>query len=284
MMSSFRVASAAIFCVAMLCLAAARPAGAAEGERVRIQGEDVMLNGMLFRPRGPGPFPAVVALHGCGGLWDRVGNLSVRHADWAGKLVDAGFAVLVPDSFGSRGLGSQCGVKDGTVRPSRERVGDALAARLWLQARADIKTGAISLMGWASGGATVLAAIRTDRKPADTAPDFARAIAFYPGCRLQAESTSFESRLPALLLVGEADDWTPVAPCDRLVKAAKGRGEPMDMVVYPGALHDFDHPSRAVAKREGLAFTADGSGAARVGTDPAAREDALKRVPEFLAR
>ena len=284
MKSSFRIVPAAIFCAALLCLALGAPALAADGERVRLQGEDVMLSGMLFRPEGPGPFPAVVALHGCGGLWDRVGNLSVRHADWAAKLVEAGFLVLLPDSYGSRGLGSQCGNKDLTVRASRERVGDALAARLWLQARPDVKRNAISLMGWASGGATVLASIRSDRRPADTAPDFARAIAFYPGCRVQSESPGFEARLPALLLVGEADDWTPVAPCDRLVKAAKGRGEPMEMVVYPGALHDFDHPSRALVKREGLAFTPDGSGAASVGTDPAAREDALRRVPEFLAR
>lgn len=284
MMSSFRVAVMAIFFIVTGVIADRTPARAAEGERLRFQGEDLMLNGVLFRPEGPGPFPAVVALHGCGGLWDRVGRLSVRHADWAQKLVEAGFLVLMPDSYGSRALGSQCGNKDITIRASRERVADALAARVWLQARADVKPQAVSLMGWASGGTTVLAAIRTDRKPAGTAPDFARAIAFYPGCRAQAESPGFEARLPALLLVGEADDWTPVAPCDRLVKGAKGRGEPMDIVIYPGALHDFDHPSRAVAKREGLAFTPDGSGAANVGTNPAAREDALKRVPEFLAR
>lgn len=283
-MSSFRLALVAIFCSLLPCFSDGSSARALDGERVRVQGEDIMLNGVVFRPSGQGPFPAVVALHGCGGLWDRVGQLSIRHADWAQKLVEAGFMVLMPDSYGSRALGSQCGNKDITIRASRERVADALAARLWLQDRPDVKPQAISLMGWASGGATVLAAIRADRKPADTAPDFARAVAFYPGCRVQAESPDFEARLPALLLIGEADDWTPAAPCDRLVKTAKGRGEPMEIVVYPGALHDFDHPSRAVVKREGLAFTPDGSGAARVGTDPAAREDALKRVPEFLAR
>jgi dienelactone hydrolase len=255
-----------------------------EGERVKLPGEEVNLNGMLFRPAGPGPFPAVVALHGCGGLWDRVGGLSARHADWGNRLAQAGLIVLMPDSFGSRGLGSQCGTKESRVRASRERVADALAARRWLQARADVKPRRVSLLGWANGGATVLAAIRTDRSPADGQPDFAKAVAFYPGCRVQAESPTFEARVPALLLIGEADDWTPVAPCDRLVKAARGRGENFEIVIYPGALHDFDHPSRAPVRREGLAFTPDGSGTANVGTDPAARDDALKRVPEFLAR
>lgn len=243
-----------------------------------------MLNAMIFRPPGKGPFPAVVALHGCGGLWNQNGDLSLRHADWAEKLVAQGFLVLMPDSYGSRGLASQCGVKDLSVRPSRERVADALAARAWLQSQPDVKPEAISLLGWAAGGATILAAIRTDRKPGDTRPDFARAATFYPGCRFQAESPTFEARIPLLILIGEADDWTPAAPCDRLAKAARGRGSDVSLIIYPGALHDFDHPSRALVKREGLAFTPDGSGTASSATDPVAREDAIRRVSEFLAR
>lgn len=267
-----------------LGVASVSPALATEGERVRLSGEDVILTGMLYRPEGPGPFPAVVALHGCGGLWDKAGNVSVRHADWAQKLTNAGFIVLLPDSYGSRSLSSQCGVKEVNIRPSRERVADALAARRWLQTLPDVKAASISLIGWAGGGSTVLAAVRSDRKPADGTADFARAVAFYPGCRRQADSAGFEARLPTLILMGEADDWTPLAPCDRLAKTSKGRGEPVELVAYPGALHDFDHPSRARIKREGLAFTADGTGTANLGTDPEAREDALRRVPEFLAR
>ncbi len=66
--------------------------------------------------------------------------------------------------------------------------------------------------------------------------------------------------------------------------AARARGEPAEIVVYPGAVHDFDHPSLKHREREGVAFSAHGDGKARVGTDPQARADALERVPRFLAR
>jgi dienelactone hydrolase len=230
------------------------------------------------------PRPAVVALHGCGGLFNRTGSPTARHADWGQRLADAGFLVVMPDSFRSRGLGSQCGISNRSVRPSRERVADVLATKIWLQARGDVKASAVSLLGWSNGGSTVLAAVRSDRKPGDASPDLARAIAFYPGCRAQAESSSFRTRLPLLIMIGEADDWTPAAPCKALAEAARARGEAIDLKLYPGAYHDFDHPGRPVTERRDLAFTADGSGTARAGTNPAARQDALTRVPAFLAR
>ena len=55
------------------------------------------------------------------------------YGEWAKLLVADGFVVLFPDSFGSRGLGSQCRVRETKVRASRERVADANAARRWLQ-------------------------------------------------------------------------------------------------------------------------------------------------------
>ena len=251
-------------------------------ERVRIPTDDGHLDAVLYLPPGPGPFPAVVALHGCGGLWRDNGQLSTRHSDWGERLVMSGIAVLMPDSFGSRKLGSQCGVKELTVRPSRERVADAAAARNWLQSRRDIRADGIALLGWSGGGSTVLAAIRKDRRPADDRADFARAIAFYPGCRIQSESASFAARLPLMILMGDADDWTPAAPCDYLAKAAQVRGEKVELVIYAGALHDFDHPRLEVKERSDIAYSATGTGKAMVGTNPVAREDAIKRVKAFL--
>lgn len=251
-------------------------------ERVRVPSYDADLDAVLYLPQGPGPFPAVVALHGCGGLWRDNGKLSTRHSDWGERLAREGFAVLMPDSYGSRKLGSQCGVKELTVRASRERVADAAAARYWLQSRGDIRPDRIALLGWSGGGSTVLAAIRKDRRPADERPDFAQGIAFYPGCRAQLDSASFAARLPLMILMGDQDDWTPAAPCDYLAKAAQSRGEKVDLVVYQGALHDFDHPRLEVRERSDIAYSATGTGKATVGTNPAAREDAIRRVKAFL--
>ncbi len=288
MMSSLVMSRLVVSCLARLAsvltgLALLTTAALATGyERVRVPSYDGELDSVLYLPQGPGPFPAVVAMHGCGGLWRDNGKLSLRHADWGERLAREGFAVLMPDSYGSRKLGSQCGVKELTVRSSRERVADASAARQWLQSRSDIRADRIALLGWSGGGSTVLAAIRRDRRPADERPDFAQAIAFYPGCRIQSESTSFSARLPLMMLMGDADDWTPAAPCDFLAKAAQSRGEKVELVVYPGALHDFDHPRLEMKERSDIAYSATGTGKATVGTNPAAREDAIKRVKAFL--
>jgi dienelactone hydrolase len=281
----------ALICVGVTLLAGQNAAateaepGLASYERVKIPGEDgLLLDAVVYRPAGPGPFPAVVAMHGCGGLWNRHGAPSARHADWGERLAAQGFLVVLPDSFSSRGLGSQCGVSERSVRASRERVADAHVVRRWLQSRADVKPAAISLMGWSNGGSTVLGAMRADKGMADGRPDFAGAVAFYPGCRAAFESQKYRLRRPLLILMGSEDDWTPPGPCEGLVMAARARGEPADIVIYPGAVHDFDHPSLRHRQREGLAFSANGDGKARVGTDPEARADALARVPRFLAR
>jgi dienelactone hydrolase len=55
-------------------------------------------------------------------------------------------------------------------------------------------------------------------------------------------------------------------------------------VVYPGAYHEFDRPDYPVRELTGLADTVDGSGRAHIGTNAAARTDALMRVPEWLTR
>jgi dienelactone hydrolase len=271
------------FILALLACLALAPAAAQEAVEIP-NGDDKPLKGVLFRPEGPGPFPAVIALHGCGGLGSN-GRLGARHADWAERLRAEGMIVLFPDSFGSRGLGSQCLVPDRTVRPGKERVSDTYAARAFLMDRADVQKTRVSLLGWSNGASTVLWSVNADKKPKDDRPDFHAAVAFYPGCRLvaqAAERRDWQARLPMLLLIGEADTWTPAAPCRQLVKSATEAGRPAAIVSYPGAAHDFDHPSLKLTKRTGLAFTGDNSGEAMVGTDPAAREDAIRRVPTFL--
>jgi len=266
--------------IAAACLAAslslALPAAA---ETVRFPSADgTTIQARFFRPAGVGPFPAVLALHGCGGPDNARGELARRQQDWADRWVSQGFAVLMPDSFGSRGLGSICGRADRSVRPGRERVADVQGARAWLQARSDIDAARINLLGWSNGGSAVLYAIAPGARVNDGRPDFARAIAFYPGCRTPAER-GLSARVPLLILMGEADNWTPPGPC-RTYAAQAGA----QLVLYPGAYHGFDDPASRVRERTGLAFTGDGSGRAMVGTDPAARADAIRRVSSYLAR
>jgi dienelactone hydrolase len=260
---------------------------AAAQERVVIPlPSEAAIEGVLYRPDGPGPFPAVIALHGCSGLNGPQGVINRRHHDWAKRLVAAGHIVLLPDSYGPRGLGPQCLVKDRTIRPNRQRVMDALGARDLLLARSDVKPAEISLLGWSNGALSVLWSINDERKPRDGQPDFKSAVVFYPGCRgvqQAAERQEWNPRIPTLMLIGEADTWTPVGPCRELAGLAATRGRSLTLIVYPDAVHGFDHPQQPMVRRSGLAFTGDGSGEALTGTHPEARADALTRVPAFLA-
>src|SRR5882757_3367727 len=90
------------------------------------------LHAQLYKPDGDGPFPIVIALHGCGGLTGHSEPVQPRYRDWAEQLLKAGNAVLLPDSYGSHELGPQCRVEERPVRASRERVADIMASRQWL--------------------------------------------------------------------------------------------------------------------------------------------------------
>jgi dienelactone hydrolase len=268
------------FIVTLAMIGGEGAAFAQSPQAVRFAGLDgVTLQGALYVPKGNGPFPAIVALHGCAGLNGKNDEISPRHRDWGERLAAQGYVVLFSDSFASRGLGPQCRNATRDVKPSRERVADALAALAFLANQSNVDAKAISLFGWSNGASSVLYAVAKKNAPS-TGPDFVRAIGFYPGCRVPLESGTWQTRMPLLILIGEADDWTPAAPCKDLVASAGGKAR---IVTYPDAYHDFDHPDLPVHTVDHLAFTATGTGVAHTGTNPAARADAINQVMNFLA-
>ena len=272
-----------LIAAAVVALCAPKAARASGPEQVDIPRQEGTLRALLYRPEGSGPFPAVIGLHGCGGVMGTSGALTSRYQDWGQRLAKAGFVVLFPDSYGSRGLGPQCGVRSRAARVDRERVADTETARRWLQNQSWVTPERISLLGWSNGGITTLWAVRPRAAAKGDGPDFRSAIAFYPGCRRLGD-TAWSARVPTLILIGGADDWTSPAACQQMVAGARGRSARVALVVYPGAYHDFDHPNRAIQVRTGYAFSVDGSGNVHTGTNPAARADALRRVSEWLAR
>jgi len=267
-----------VFVAALACSEAA-----AAPEQIDIPADGVVLHATLYRPDGPGPFPAIVALHDCGGLTQRPNTEAQLYSKWADKLVSEGFVVVFPDSFGSRGLGSQCREHHRTVHAWRERVNDANAARRWLQQQSYVHGDHVSLLGWANGAVSALWTIRLTTARHHDATDFRSAVAFYPNCRRLLQS-AWSARVPTLILIGSADDWTLASTCQQMVAGARGRSAHVQFVVYPEAHHEFDRANTPIRLRTGLVNTVDPSGRAHGGTNPAARTDAFKRVPQWLAR
>lgn len=259
---------------------AARAEAGGEARRVEIAaparagaGETVTLTGDWSVPPGNGPFPAVLLMHGCSGKGRNMGR-------WREFLNAHGVAALALDSFSGRGIREVC--TNPTQISIDDRVSDAHAALDWLAAQREVAPDKVLLMGFSHGGATALdAAGRLARRDA-AKPRFRACVAFYPGCghreRMQANYS-----LPVLILIGDADDWTPAQPCREL--AATHSGQDMAIAVYPGAFHGFDNAQQPVAFRPEARnrWSPTGKGAT-VGGDPAALEAARKDVLAFFKR
>jgi dienelactone hydrolase len=221
--------------------------------------------GQLVRPATAGASPAIVAMHGCGGLLDRQGRLRSREADWAQRFVDAGYAVLFVDSFTARGVRQIC-------TASERAIFDIAAAAEWLASQTFVDKSRLALIGWSHGAMSVLWAVRPGFLRASP---FRTAIAFYPGCRQIDRLEGWRPSVPLTLLIGSADDWTRPGPCRRLAERTGFR-----FIEYPGAYHGFDAPASRVRMRRGLGAVKGGQ--AHVGTDKTAREAAIKEAMGIL--
>ena len=208
-------------------------------------------------------------------MWGRTtGELNKRHADWGERLVRAGYLVLFPDSFNPRGVTSVCNATNRVVAPAGR-------AHVMLRRGAVARRAVVRRKG--PHRRARLVERRLDRPSSRRAqkrkPAIAAAIAFYPGCRVLLERRQWEPRIPLLIQIGEADDWTPAAPCKEL--AAKSKDARIE--VYPEAYHDFDAPDTPVRERRGVAFSATGTGIVHVGTNEPARRAAIDSTMKFFA-
>lgn len=244
-------------------------------------GEPVQLIGHWFAAPAT-PAPAVLLLHGCGGAYAANGGLSVRIREYATWINRQGLHALVLDSLTPRGEHELCTQRVGTRRVTMEhRRLDALAGVAWLAQRSDVLAQRIGLLGWSHGGSTVLAATNLRHAAVrDAAVKPAFAIAFYPGCEAELRR-GYVAGAALMLLVGEADDWTPAEPCRRLAAAATERD--VTLIAYPGAHHGFDSNAPVRLRRDVPNGARPGEGV-HVGGDAAAREQSREALRAFLAR
>ena len=267
-------------------MALAGCAGETGGRAVRFvnvtPGTPATIDATFVRPEGAGPFPAVVQLHGCGGL-------EAQSYRWARWFADHGYVALVVDSFGPRQVKGDC--RSGPNEPPiTARFDDAFGALRYLQARPDVRADRVAAIGWSQGGVYAMSVIngpsleRARRRGVELpAVGFAAAIGVYPGgCFSLVKEQVIR---PLLVLIGEADDWTPAAKCREMVDAMRSRGADATIVTYPGAYHYFDVEGQ---RKEVLAEVEndsrpDGHGAT-VSYQAEAAADAHRQIERFLGR
>ena len=114
--------------------------------------------------------------------------------------------------------------------------------------------------------------------------DFRAAIAFYPACQsFLTREPKWKPRQRLLFLMGEADNFTPPAPCKELLAAVVASGGPsIETHWYPGAYHLFDHPNLPERIVTAVKLPPDGH-SPTIGSNPEARADAILKVKAFLA-
>ena len=220
------------------------------------------VSGYLTRPAGEGPFPAVVLLHGCSGLPP---SLS-RMGEWAEWYRSRGWASIILDSFGPRGLASVCNTNEVNAN---DRAGDAYAALTYLAGQPFVRKDRVVIQGLSHGGWTVLRAL-DEILYGTNELRFAAGVAYYPVC----SGIRRPLYAPALVLIGELDDWTPAIPCQALSEQAREDPYPIDLTVYPGAYHSFDFPGARRVNQYGKVLEHSRT----------ATTDAERRVDQFLRR
>ena len=245
-------------------------------------GAPVTIEATMVRPAGSGPFPAVVQLHGCAGL-------EAQSFRWARWLAERGYVALVVDSFGPRGVKSDCrsGPDD---PPITARFDDAFGALRYLQSLPEVRADRVAAIGWSQGGVYAMAVINGPsldrarrRGVALPVTGFAAGVGVYPGGCFSLVGERVVR--PLLVLIGEADDWTPAAKCREMVEAMRGRGADATIVTYPGAYHYFDvEGQRLEVQTQVENDNRPGGFGATVSYQAEAAGDARRRVEEFLAR
>ena len=274
----------------LLLLLAVGLAGCASSSRVdlafptaaasRVQLVDsnrLVVGSFLYAPPGPGPFPAVVLSHTCGGLR--------RHVfEWAERLVAAGYVALVIDHLGPRSLTNNC-PPDNAVS-ANEFAEDAAAALEHLRGRSLVDPGRVAHMGFSYGAmAGVRLASRTFQRLWLGGRRFQAVIAFYPWCGEYGPGPERnlypDIETPLLLILGADDDETPPGVCVEAASRIAERGRPIAWKVYPGTTHSFDS---SIMGDRSFTRPLPGGRTTTYRYNRQSTEDAWRESREFLAR
>jgi dienelactone hydrolase len=210
-------------------------------------------------PGDAAPYPAVIVLHGCGGISSHSAAIADRLGGW-------GYVALTIDTLGPRGMDSGC--YSGTFV---DQAFDAYAALRYLSTLKVVDTERVALFGQSMGGSATLYAIDRDSAAQYFGQRFRAAIAYYPRCVVVPAPAM---TAPVLILIGEADQWNRADACETLRNLAQPDSASIDLTVYPDVHHAFDvaqlKPGRSSAGRW-LEF------------DEPAAHDAEEKTRAFLA-
>ena len=230
--------------------------------RSRSAGQTAALLCRTIAPTGNGPFPAVLVMHGCGGIID-------NHRSWAGRLVGWGYAAVIVDSFRPRNNAGSA--RTSTSFPIAVRGLDAHNAAIYLRTLPNIQADRIGIVGFSTVAGRPFGPRSTNAfRVGRGGRPFQAAVAYYPPCSGGKIVEPFATDV--LILVGKDDTWTPADLCLKTVAARANQARPPAIKVYPGAVHDFDTGGLPTLSSSGH----------MIGGNPEAAADSFAMTKAFL--
>ena len=193
----------------------------------------VTLHAKLFLPRREGRVPAVIIAPGSGG----VSPSMVAHAN---ALTESGFAVMLIDPFGGRGIRDTIAAQDQLSWAASSY--DVLAALRALQQESDIDGARIGAMGYSRGGLAVLDATLTPlvESTLGSGKALRAALVGWPYCGrqfLEPRTTPTAVRF----VLADMDNWVGTAHCQAYFNAMKPRNPAVSMRLFRNADHGFGY-------------------------------------------
>lgn len=217
----------------------------------------------VYRPRGEGPHPVIIFVHG-GPEGQYRPSFNSAFQMWVGEL---GAAVIAPNIRGSTGYDSEyVSLDDGFRR--EDAVKDIGALLDWIATQPDLDENRVAIYGGSYGGYIVLASavFYSDRLKAgvdvvgisnfvtflETTEDYRRDLRRHEyGDESDPEVRAFLERIsplnnadridiPLLVVQGQNDPRVPVSESEQIVNALRERGRPVWYIKALNEGHGFD--------------------------------------------
>ncbi len=197
----------------------------------------------LVKPDGPGPFPVVIQMHGCGGVQPFQGR-------YAQAAAAAGVAAVNVDSLAPRGISrseAHLTVCSGLRLRGAERARDFVAMLHWLEGQAWADSRRVAAIGWSHGAWSIMEALAAP--PADT-PSAAKALSalrlaalIYPYAGPPARTHRVgwgQARPKVWACLGERDRVVGHLAPRRALARLQADGLDVRVLSLPEATHAFD--------------------------------------------